>query len=161
MCARACVCVLLMGPSRGDICLSRWASRPRSTRHQCARAARQVDGVSVGRLLARGHAEARPGDFVGSVEGESATSRHKKSTATVVIDLDAWLRAIPASICALLVAGERAPRAGQPALRRQRMSGPEPTAGKWQNFKHLGWLCLKECPQLHKHIPGVLTSNLG
>ena len=47
---------------------------------------------------------------VGSVEGESATSRHKKSTATVVIDLDAWLRAIPASICALLVAGERAPR---------------------------------------------------
>ena len=51
---------------------------------------------------------------VGSVEGESATSRHKKSTATVVIDLDAWLRAIPASICALLVVGERAPRAGQP-----------------------------------------------
>ena len=55
---------------------------------------------------------------VGSVEGESATIRHKKSTATVVIDLDAWLRAIPASICALLVAGERAPRAGQPALRQ-------------------------------------------
>ena len=55
----------------------------------------------------------------------------KKSTATVVIDLDAWLRAIPASICALLVAGERA---GQPAC----MARPEPTGGKWQNFKHLG-----------------------
>ena len=47
---------------------------------------------------------------VGSVEGESAISRHKKKHGDVVIDLDAWLRAILASIYALLVAGERAPR---------------------------------------------------
>ena len=43
----------------------------------------------------------------------------------------------------------------------KRLAGPEPTRGKWQNFKHLGKLCLKECPQLFKHIPGYLTSKLG
>ena len=33
----------------------------------------------------------------------------QKKHGDVVIDLDAWVRAIPASLCALLVAGERAP----------------------------------------------------
>ena len=58
------------------------------------------------------------------IRHQSAQKKH----GDVVIDLDAWLRAILASIYALLVAGERAPRAGQPALRRQRMAGPEPGA---------------------------------
>ena len=37
--------------------------------------------------------------------GQSAQTKH----GDVVIDLDAWVRAIPASLCALIVAGERAP----------------------------------------------------
>ena len=37
--------------------------------------------------------------------GQSAQTKH----GDVVIDLDAWVRAIPASLCAQIVAGERAP----------------------------------------------------
>ena len=40
------------------------------------------------------------------IRHQSAQKKH----GDVVIDLDAWLRAILASIYALLVAGERAPR---------------------------------------------------
>ena len=64
------------------------------------------------------------------IRHQSAQKKH----GDVVIDLDAWLRAILASIYALL---ERA-RALDNSKASKRLAGPEPTGGTWQNFKHLG-----------------------
>ena len=98
---------------------------------------------------------------VGSVEGESATSRHKKSTATVVIDLDAWLRAIPASICALLVAGERAPirpERSQKFIAAQRFAVSGAKVGS--SRKSLAWGAAGRC-EPHPDHQGDGADNCG
>ena len=63
----------------------------------------------------------------------------QKKHGDVVIDLDAWVRAIPASLCALLVAGERAPIRPE---RSQKFIAAQPSFGQrrksWFLAKKLG-----------------------